>query len=124
MRCVLWLRPVTVGALVAFLLIATAAVNGLAFAREGNAPTASGDVTVSVSKSEMSVRTGETFTFTSEITNSGSEATPPLIANLNFVATDHSTYIDPEDWSPQRTLSVAPIAPGSSATQTWTVKMA
>ena len=54
--------------------------------------------------------------------NNGSSATPPLIANLGFVALDQSTYVDPEDWSPQRTLSVAPIAAGSSVTQTWTVK--
>jgi hypothetical protein len=64
----------------------------------------------------------KTFTFTSEIMNNGSSATPPLIANLGFVALDQSTYVDPEDWSPQRTLSVAPIAAGSSVTQTWTVK--
>ena len=54
--------------------------------------------------------------------NSGSSATPPLIANLGVVALDQSTYVDPDDWSSQRTLSVAPIAAGSSVTQTWTVK--
>ncbi len=81
-----------------------------------------GDLMVSVDESERSALTGEAFTFTSEITNSGSEATPPLIANLAFVAIDHSTYVDPEDWSPQRTVSVVPIAAGSSTTQTWTVR--
>ena len=122
MRRVPWLSAVIVGALVAFLLVVGAAISAPAFAQEGNAPAASGDVTVSVSVYEVSVLTGETFTFTSEVTNSGSDVTPPLIANLAFVAIDQSTYVDPEDWSPERTLSVAPIAAGSSATQEWTVK--
>jgi len=114
-----WLSTVIACALLVALFAAKAATGAPAFAQDPPSP---GDITVSVSKSEMSVLTGETFTFTSEITNSGSEATPPLIANLDFVAIDQSTYVDPEDWSPERTLSVAPIAAGSSATQTWIVK--
>jgi len=114
------LSPAAVAAaLFAVLLVATMSSTGSAFGQQ-NAPAS--DLRVSVSKSEVSALTGDTFTFTSEITNTGSEPTPPLIANLGFVALDRSTYIDPEDWSPQRTLVVDPIAAGSSATQTWTVK--
>jgi hypothetical protein len=115
------LSPAIVGGLVALLLVVAAAIAAPAFAQDGGQATA-GDLTVSVSRSEVSTLTGKTFTFTSKITNSGSEATPPLIANLAFVAIDHTTYVDPEDWSPQRTVSVTPIAAGSSATLTWTVK--
>ncbi len=123
MRRLPWLGPViAVGVLVAFLLAVGAAVSAPAFAQDSGGQAPAGDVTISVSKSEVSTLTGKTFTFTSEITNSGSIATPPLIANLAFVAIDHSTYVDPEDWSPRRTVSVAPIAAGSSATLTWTVK--
>jgi hypothetical protein len=123
MRHLSWLSLVTgVGVLVAFFLVAGAAITTPAFAQErgGQAPVS--DLTVSVSRSEVSTNTGDMFTFTSEITNNGSTVTPSLIANLGFVAIDHSTYVDPEDWSPQRTRTVAPIAAGSSATLTWTVK--
>jgi hypothetical protein len=116
------LSPVIVGVLAALLLAVGAAISAPAFAQERGGQAAAGDLAVSVSESERSVLTGETFTFTSEITNNGSSASPPLIANLAFVAIDHSTYVDPEDWSPQRTVSVAPIAAGSSLTLTWTVK--
>jgi hypothetical protein len=75
-----------------------------------------------VSKSKVSAVTGDTFTFTSEIRNSGSETTPALIANLDFVAIDGGIYVDPEDWSAERTLAVVPIAAGSMASLTWTVK--
>jgi hypothetical protein len=106
-------------ALFVVLLIATVSSGAPAFGQEN---ALASDLRVSVSKSEVSTLTGDTFTLTSEVTNSGSKATPPLIANLDFVALDQGTYIDPEDWSPQRTLVVDPIAAGSSATQSWTIK--
>jgi hypothetical protein len=106
-------------ALFVVLLVAAVSRGAPAFAQE-NAPTS--DLRVTVSKSEVSAMTGDTFTVTSEVTNTGSKVTPPLIANLDFVALDQSTYIDPEDWSPQRTLTVDPVAAGSSATQSWTIK--
>lgn len=118
-----WLGAAIAGTLVAALLSVSAAVSGSASAQQGDGLAAAGnDLTVSLSMAEVWVRTGETFTFSSQITNHGLEATPPLIANLNFVATDRSTYVDPEDWSPQRTVRLHPIAPGASASQTWTVK--
>jgi len=80
------------------------------------------DLTITVSEKERSTLTGDVFSFTSEIRNGGSEKTPPLIANLDFVAIDGSTYVDPEDWSGSRTKAVAPIAAGSSVTINWTVK--
>jgi hypothetical protein len=80
------------------------------------------DVTISVSEKELSTLIGDVFSFTSEIRNEGSERTPPLIANLAFVATDGDTYVDPEDWSGSRTKAVAPIASRDSVTITWTVK--
>jgi len=104
--------------LVAILVVAL--VSGPASAQEGGPPSA-GELTISVSKSEVSALTGDKFTFTTEITNSGSEATPPLIANLNFASLDDSTYIDPEDWSPRRTVSIPPVGPGSSVSRSWTV---
>ncbi len=122
MRLVPCPTAVITGVLVAVLLVVGAAINAQAFAQESGGQTPASNLTVSVSRTEMSVLTGESFTFTSKVTNSGSETTPPLIANLAFVAIDQSTYVDPEDWSPERTLSVAPIAAGSSATQTWTVR--
>jgi hypothetical protein len=108
-----------IAALLVILLVSAASAGAPAFGQDN---TVAGDLTVSVSKSEVSVMTGDTFTVTSEVRNSSSKDSPPLIANLDFVALDQDTYIDPEDWSPQRTLVVDPIAAGSSATQSWTIK--
>jgi hypothetical protein len=114
-RAALLVTLLIVGALVAAIWTIS---QRPARAQEGKAS----EITITVSEAEKSTRTGDVFTFTSEITNQGSEKTPALIANLAFVAVDDSTYVDPEDWSGERTLSVAPIAAGSSARQTWTVK--
>jgi hypothetical protein len=77
---------------------------------------------ISVSEEELTKLTGEEFTFTSTITNEAEEETTPLIASLGFVATDGSTYVDPEDWSEDRTQHIRPIDAGKSVTLTWGVK--
>lgn len=113
----IWLAPAVVAALFAFALVAGAAGSG-----QASAQTPGEQLTISLSKSEVSTQTGRNFDFTSEITNNGAGATAPLIASLNIVAFDKSTVVDPEDWSPQRTLGVDPIAAGSSVSLSWTVK--
>jgi hypothetical protein len=80
------------------------------------------ELTITVSETERSTLTGDVFTFNSEITNEDSRKTPRLIANLVFASIDGDTYVDPEDWSPQRTVHVEPIDGDSSVTLTWTVK--
>jgi hypothetical protein len=90
--------------------------------RNAEAQEDSSGLVITLSESEKSTLTGDEFTFTSEITNEGPEATTALIASLGFVATDGSTYVDPEDWSEDRTQHVRPIAAGDSVTLTWGVK--
>lgn len=90
-------------------------------ARAQGAEPISGKLIVSVSESDVSLLTGDSLTFTSEIVNNDSEITPSLVANLNFVSINNDVYVDPEDWSPDRTVIVDPIPPGSSSTQSWTV---
>jgi hypothetical protein len=110
-------------ALVAMLVAACVnGATGQAAVAGSGAGIAAGDLTVSVSQSKVSALTGDSFNFTSEIKNAGFEATPPLIANLAFVAVDGGTYVDPEDWSAERTQAVEPIAAGATSTQMWTVK--
>src|SRR3990172_2381415 len=62
MRRFPWLIPVIACALLVALLAAKAATSAPAFAQD---PASPGDITVSVSKSEVSTLTGKTFTFTS-----------------------------------------------------------
>ena len=81
-----------------------------------------GPVTVSVDRSEVSTRLGDSFGFTSEITNTGARPLSGLVAHLNVVGLDPDIYVDPEDWSEERTKGVADLQPGESTDISWTVK--
>jgi len=52
--------------------------------------------------------------------NNGSANTPPVILALNIINLK-GDVVDPEDWSPQRTEEIAPIAPGDGVRSSWTV---
>lgn len=107
------------GLLIAHLAV-FAAIVAPAAAQEGNSVSSDG-LAISVSESEVSTVTGGQFKFTSEITNEGGQETTGLVVHLNVVSLDRSVYVDPEDWSPRRTIGVSPISQGSSATQSWTI---
>jgi hypothetical protein len=121
MRRLLGLGPLLACAIVGLVLVHGTAIVAPASAQDGTNQVSAGALAVSVSLSDVSKLIGEKFTFTSEIANRGTTATPPLIVSLNFTSLDPGTYVDPEDWSPRRTLSVPPIDPGTSATQSWTI---
>lgn len=109
--------------ILAVAILAMSALLGLSasapVAAQAPAP---GDVTVSVNMTERSTQLGETFKFSSTIRNNSDAASGTLIANLNFVSQDRKTYVDPEDWSPDRTIEVGSIAAHSTAIRAWTVK--
>ncbi len=121
----MWRLPSLVPAFVFAVLVMTVSsrASGVthAAAQGAGSPVPANDLVVTVSESNVSKLTGESFSFTSTISNNGSTATPPLIANLNFTSLDNNTYIDPEDWSPQRTMAIDPLEPGASVTKTWKV---
>lgn len=78
-------------------------------------------VSVKVDRTAISTKLGQDFSFRSTITNrSGSPATR-LVAHLNVLSLRPGLYVDPEDWSEERTRYLAPIPAGGSTTLTWTV---
>jgi hypothetical protein len=107
---------VVLAALLATVLVATATAGSAA------APGPSAPVGVSLSRASASVGIGDSFSFTSTITNRGSAPVSGLVAHLNVLSFTHGVYVDPEDWSSQRTRYLDPIAPGESTTVHWSVK--
>jgi hypothetical protein len=79
-------------------------------------------VTVQVDRTNVATRLGEKFTFTSTITNTSPSPSPPLIAHLNVLSLRNGVYVDPEDWSSQRTWYLGTLAAGASRTITWRVQ--
>ncbi len=81
-----------------------------------------GDVTVSLDMSSVSTQLGDSFELSATISNNNDSATGTLIASIELVALDRTTYVDPEDWASDRKIEVGSIAPHSSAVRSWTVK--
>ena len=76
-------------------------------------------MSVTLDRARVSTQLGQKFSFRSTITNRGSTPASGLIAHLNVLSLRPGVYVDPEDWSPQRTVYLRTIAPGGSTTTTW-----
>jgi hypothetical protein len=79
-------------------------------------------VEVTTAPTRVSTRLGDTFAVASTLRNVGASPLAGLVAHLNVVSLTHGVYVDPEDWSDQRTQYAAPIPPGQSVRLTWKVK--
>jgi hypothetical protein len=101
------------------LVSATTLVAALLAAGGAGAAARATPLAVKVDRAEISTQLGKKFVFTSTITNRGSGPTGPLIAHLNVLSLRPGTYVDPEDWSGNRTRYLAPIRSGGSTTTTW-----
>lgn len=80
---------------------------------------AAAGLSVTVDRARISTELGHEFGFRSTITNRGATTAGGLIAHLNVLSLRDGVYVDPEDWSAQRTYYLGPIAPGASTTVTW-----
>jgi hypothetical protein len=77
---------------------------------------------VSMSRTHVAINVGEEFRFASAIANTGSTPLSGLVAHLDVVSWDRDVYVDPEDWSSERTRYLPTLAPGRSIEVPWTVK--
>jgi hypothetical protein len=83
---------------------------------------AAADVVVSVDRPAITTELGRRFVFRSTISNRGTAAATGLIAHLNVLSLRRGVYVDPEDWSSDRTRYLAPIGAGRSITLTWNLQ--
>ena len=102
--------------------VALAAIVVVVFSLVGSAGARGADISgvaVAVDRTSISTKLGREFSFTSTISNSSQAAVSGLIAHLNVLSLRDGVYVDPEDWSSQRTRYLAPIPAGSATTLTW-----
>lgn len=87
------------------------------------AVTASGSaLAVELGTVTVSAELGQRFTFVSTIRNTGAAASTPAVAHLDVLSLDPDVYVDPEDWSADRTQYLDPTPAGSSTPVSWTVR--
>ena len=75
-------------------------------------------VEIVVEPTHIQIALGEEFTIETEIRNTGGANTGPLLAHLNVASLDNSVYVDPEDWSSERSQELS-LQPGESRTLSW-----
>jgi hypothetical protein len=77
---------------------------------------------VSLDRTQASTRIGDKFHFKTTVLNAGGTPVFGLVAHLNIVSLRKGVYVDPEDWSSQRTQYLAPIRPGEPVKLSWSVE--
>ena len=108
-------------ALVATLLAIGAPSAAWAF-QASQAPVVQHPIDITIDKSDTVFRAGTPLLFKTEIKNPATEASHPVIVAMNIINLDKTgEVVDPEDWSPQRTQYIEPLAPGQSTTLDWRI---
>lgn len=79
-------------------------------------------IVVELDQSDLRAGPGDKLSFTSTVRNTGDEPLTGYVAHLNILTTDESVYVDPEDWSPERTQYLDEIPAGGSASLDWSVQ--
>lgn len=100
------------------MVVATAAVSTAHASQVDAEPSA---VSVELDKTDLTVGPGEQFGIESTLHNSG-DTQSGLIAHLNILGADPDIYVDPEDWSTQRTQFLDELPAGDTTQVSWTVR--
>lgn len=84
------------------------------------AQAAANELQITIDKEAVVAKNGDRVDFNTAVTNNASTASPPLIVAMNIInLSSKGDVVDPEDWSPQRTQYLEPLAPGEASTQSW-----
>jgi hypothetical protein len=86
------------------------------------AVTARSPVEVTLDRTEVSTGIGHSFSFDSRVRNIGTEPLADVVAHLNIAGLESDIYVDPEDWSEDRTQFLGTLGPGETTTVAWDVK--
>jgi hypothetical protein len=104
---------------IARLALCAALATMLVVAPSASAAESGPNIQVTADRGKINIGLGGRFSFSTTITNRGSTPVRGLIAHLNVLDLTGNTYVDPEDWSTNRTKYLGPIAAGGSTTITW-----
>jgi uncharacterized membrane protein len=79
------------------------------------------NVDVVVDPPVVSTVLGDHFEITTEIKNTSNAPTGEILAHLNVASIEGSVYVDPEDWSSERSQQLS-LKPGESRELSWEIQ--
>jgi len=77
---------------------------------------------VTFDRNRVRTALGGRFTLETKIVNPGGAQTDPILAHLNVASLTSEVYVDPEDWSADRSKEVARLRPGQSTSLSWDIQ--
>jgi hypothetical protein len=102
----------------------------VALATLGNAPSAFAarpswphDLAVSFDQGNVQTTVGHRFRPVSTIRNTGDTTLSGLVAHLDVLSVRRDVYVDPEDWSSQRTVYLDPLPAHGTVSVPWKVQV-
>lgn len=113
---------VVTGMAIAIGALLVPAIAGAAVAAGPARAVVTSTIEIEVDTEAATLKTGDEIEFTTVVTNVGTSESPELVVAMNIINLGKSDPVDPEDWSPERTQAIDPLAPGESAEQAWTVE--
>ena len=79
------------------------------------------NVTVVADPPVISTVLGDHFEISTHVKNTGNRPTGEILANLNVASIEGGVYVDPEDWSSERSQQLS-LKPGESRELSWEVQ--
>lgn len=79
-------------------------------------------LTATSAQPRLSTSVGQHLDYRMSLVNGAGSATGQLLAHLNIASVTGSAYVDPEDWSAERSRFLPALAPGATTTLTWDVQ--
>lgn len=108
--------------LVALFALATPAASAETSPRGATSPSTRSPLSVTLDTEQLVAGPGERIHFSSTIRNDEGGELAGLVAHLNILTTDPDVYVDPEDWSPQRTQYLGELGAGEQSVLEWDVR--
>jgi hypothetical protein len=88
----------------------------------GAAATPAAGVRVVSEQPAIGTAVGRHFDYRISLVNDSGAPTGRLLAHLNVASVTGSAYVDPEDWSADRSRFLPALAPGATASLSWDVQ--
>lgn len=82
-------------------------------------PASAATVTASSTYPALDTAVGRHIGYQARIANAGSAPTGPLLVHLNIASMSSDVYVDPEDWSTDRSRFLPALAPGAATSLSW-----
>jgi hypothetical protein len=113
-----WVTVIARLAATVTMVVVAAAVSTAHASQVDSEPSA---VSIELDQTDLTVGPGEQFSIESTLQNSG-DSQSGLIAHLNILGADPDIYVDPEDWSTERTQFLDELPAGETTQLSWTVR--